>query len=102
MAYNIVLKKRALENLWEAMDYYEKQSSGLEKRLMNEFFNRLNDLREHPERYGPIYKHFRRIPLKKFPYKIVFAIDEPRKRVVVLVLWHERRNTETLRGWLEE
>ncbi len=34
--------------------------------------------------------------MKRFPYMIIFKIDETRQRVVVVVLWHEKRDSEGL------
>jgi hypothetical protein len=38
MAYNVVILQSARHGLWEAMDWYNQQSSGLGNELMAEFF----------------------------------------------------------------
>ncbi len=68
---------------------------------MNEFFDHLNRLQENPQRFQYIFKPFRRALLKRFPYKMIFRIDENRQRVVVVVLWHEKRDAEKLEQLLK-
>ncbi len=91
-----------MNSLWEAMDWYNQESPGLGMELMQEFFGRLKDLRENPQRFSIVFKPYRRLLLKRFPYKIVFAIDEKRKRVLVAVLWHVKRDPERLKSLLKK
>ncbi|MBK9016831.1 MAG: hypothetical protein IPM82_23745 [Saprospiraceae bacterium] len=102
MAYNIVLKKQAHQSLWEAMDWYEGQSKGLGSELSQEFYDTLKKLNENPQRFMVVFAPFRRVLLKRFPYKIVFAVDEPHQRVVVAALWHVKRNSEALEKLLKK
>lgn len=102
MAYKIFVLQRTRENLWEAMDWYNEQSPGLGNELMNEFFEQLKGLRENPHRFQYILKPFRRMLLRRFPYKIIFRIDEKRQRVVVVVFWHEKKNPERLKKILKK
>lgn len=78
------------------MDWYNEQSPGLGHELMTEFFEHLKKLHENPQRFKYILKPFRRLILKRFPYLLIFRIDEKRKRVVVAVLWHKKRDPERL------
>ncbi|MBK8566027.1 MAG: type II toxin-antitoxin system RelE/ParE family toxin [Saprospiraceae bacterium] len=96
MAYNVVLLQTARQGLWEAIDWYNEQSVGLGNELMAEFFEHLKKLPENPHRFKYILKPFRRLRLKRFPYLIIFRIDEARQRVVVAVFWHEKRDPERL------
>ncbi len=96
MAYKVFVLKRTREHLWEGMDWYNDQSAGLGNKLMNEFFDNLKKLYNNPQRYKYIFKPFRRLLLRKFPYKMNFRIDEKRERVVVVALWHEKRNPDQL------
>ena len=78
------------------MDWYNEQSPGLGNELMTEFFDLLTKFRDNPQRFKFILKPFRRVLLKRFHYLLIFRIDEKRKRVVVAVLWHEKRDPERL------
>jgi hypothetical protein len=69
MAYKIFVLKRAREHLWEGMDWYNEQSSGLGNKLMNEFFDNLKKLQENPHRFKYVFKPFRRSLLKNFHIK---------------------------------
>ena len=96
MAYKIFVLKRARENLWEAIEWYNEQSAGLGNELMNEFFDHLGQLHKNPQRFKFIFKPFRRKRLKRFPYRIIFKINEKYKRVTIAAFWHEKRDVEKL------
>ena len=96
MAYNVVLLQSARNGLWEAMEWYNQQSPGLGNELMGEFFEYLKKMPNNPHRYKYILNPFRRVRLKRFPYLVIFRIDEIRQRVVVAVFWHEKRDPERL------
>lgn len=102
MAYSIVLKKQVHQSLLDAMDWYEGQSAGLSLELSTEFYDTLQKLADNPHRHILLHEMFRRILMKRFPYKIVFAIDEPRQRVVVVAFWHVKRNPEALKKLLKK
>jgi hypothetical protein len=96
MAYSVHLRQQALESLWEAMSWYNDQSPGLGHELQREFFDHLKKLQNQPAQYPLVFDRFRRILLKRFPYKVVYAIDERRKIVFVAVLWHIKKSPESL------
>lgn len=102
MAYKVHLRKQALESLWEAMSWYNEQRPGLGHELQQEFFDHLLKLQNQPTQYPLVFDRFRRILLKRFPYKIVYSIDERRKIVFVAVLWHIKRNPENLKKLLKK
>lgn len=102
MAFNVVLRKRALQSMWEAMDWYNGQATGLGHELQIEFFDYLRKLAVHPHQNPIVFGRFRRLRLKRFPYKIVYSIDDRRQIVFVAVLWHVKRNPDTLKRLLGE
>lgn len=55
---------------------------------------RINLLRSQPDRYKKSYKQFHEVVLKKFPYSILYLINEKEKQVVISSIYHHRRNPE--------
>ncbi|MBD0367999.1 MAG: type II toxin-antitoxin system RelE/ParE family toxin [Flavisolibacter sp.] len=55
---------------------------------------RINLLRSQPDRYKKSYKQFHEVDLKKFPYSILYLINEKEKQVVISSIYHHRRNPE--------
>jgi len=101
MAYKVIVLQPTRKSLWKAIAWYNDKSSGVGNELLNEFFQTLKILEKNPERHKYIFKPFRRILLKKFPYKMIFRIDERRKTVVVVQFWHDKQDLEPLEKQLK-
>jgi|SRR5260221_957912 plasmid stabilization system protein ParE len=76
MAYKIVVKDLAKEDMQVAYDYYENGSKGQGEDFLIKLQKRFDDLEEHPHHYGYIDDQniIRDVKLKKFPYVIIFEI----------------------------
>lgn len=76
MAYTIVIKDPAKEDMQAAYDHYEKESKGLGEDFLIKLLKRFDDLEDHPHHYGYIDDQniIRDVKLKKFPYVIIFEI----------------------------
>lgn len=94
MAFELVILHKALAELDKAVEWYEEQQPGLGEKLYNAYLTCLEHLAENPDHYGYIYKQYRRYPLDKFPYKIVFVILD--NKVVIHAFFHNRRNDAEL------
>lgn len=49
---------------------------------------------EHPKRWRNTYKGFYEINVRKYPFLIIYIIDEIEKIVVVTSVYHHKRNPE--------
>ena len=83
MVFKIVITHKARIDMFEGIEWYNKQSEGLGKRFYQAIQKEYKTIRQNP--YFQIrYQDVRCLPLKKFPYMFHFVIDEERKRVVVI------------------
>lgn len=94
MAYSITFGKLALDDVRSAADWYKGESLAALERFLDAIDARLPDLVDRPlsfssVRLRPVY---RRARLRRFPYLLIFRVDEARNRVFVAALIHEKRN----------
>jgi toxin ParE1/3/4 len=93
MSYTILIDPRALQDIQDAVSYYDDQQVGLGV----EFENELNDyflvIEENPF-FTIRYDNVRCLPLKKFPFMIHFEVNEEMKRVIVRAVFHTSMNTD--------
>lgn len=101
MAYQISVTQPAESELDEVMDWYEKEKSGLGITFLYHFLNRIAYLRENPYLYQEVYKAYRRVLMKKYPYAIYYGIEEQNQEVIVLAIWHTSKDPERLKNRLE-
>ncbi len=87
MTYEVVIDPRAVQDIQDAIDYYDEQQDGLGRKFENQLNKHVLTLEENPFfniRYDVVYC----LPLKKFPYMVHFTLDEKNKRVTVRAVFH--------------
>ena len=85
------------EDLQEAFNWYEEQAAGLGGRFYSEVDARFGDIEIRPDIFGRAFEglEFRFAKLKKFPYLIIFRINE--SRIDILGVFHSASNPEKWR-----
>lgn len=91
--YEIELSQKALYELDEASEWYEEQLAGLGTRLLKEVNKYLTTISKSPKLFQVYFPdEIRMVPLKVFPYLIVYWIDETNAKVAVLSIFHAKRH----------
>jgi plasmid stabilization system protein ParE len=91
MSYKVILKPGAAEDTETAYDWYEKTREGLGDDFLNELEFYYKKLESNPYAFGRASEDLRKVVLKRFPYVIVFEIEN--KAVVVYAVLHKHRDT---------
>jgi len=73
----------------DAIDYYERRSSGLGSIFTNEVDAGFARIREHPEAGRQVGKRTRRLVLPKFPYSLIYETRED--CLMILAVAHHRK-----------
>jgi toxin ParE1/3/4 len=77
----------------EAALWYEKERAGLGGAFLDLVKATLAEIEDHPRRYARVFKDVRKVVLSRpFPYKILYYLDEPRDRLVVIAILHDSRH----------
>jgi plasmid stabilization system protein ParE len=90
MAFKVIIKPLAYEDLDAAINCYESQQKGLGVRFLQSFEISINKIGNHPLHYATYYKNVRRHLLKIFPYKIFYLVVDD--KVYVLGIYHGKRS----------
>ena len=97
MSHTIHIFKSALDDLQNALDWYDSQSHGLEELFSKEVNNRLVFIAENPEASPIRSENFRGAQLKKFPYTIYYDFDETNGVVHIAAVLHNKRDRKILK-----
>ena len=97
MSNTIHIFKSALDDLQNALDWYDSQSNGLEQRFSKEVNARLTFIAAHPEASPIRGEDFRGTQLKKFPYTIYYDFDEANAMIHVVAVLHDKRDRKILK-----
>ncbi|HTA27592.1 MAG TPA: type II toxin-antitoxin system RelE/ParE family toxin [Bacteroidia bacterium] len=93
MPFAVFIEPRALADIQQAMDYYDTRQSGLGKRFETAIDKHFSILSKNPF-FQIRYNGIRCIPVKKFPFLIHFVVDEKRKEVFVISVFHTSKNNK--------
>jgi plasmid stabilization system protein ParE len=96
MSAKLHILNAALDDLQNALDWYDLQSTGLEQRFSKEINERLTFISVHPEASPIRAEDFRGAQLKKFPYTIYYDFDDIQNVVYVAAVLHNKRDRNVL------
>ena len=92
MVFNILLSRKATAELEDAIQYYNQIDKKLGEKFYSEFIENLNYVRINPFLFQIKFDTFREIPLKKFPFVIVYELID--LSIIVNAVFHTSRNPE--------
>jgi toxin ParE1/3/4 len=93
MAYSIVIEPAAIQDIQQAIDYYDEQQIGLSKKFETSLNKHLVSLAKNPF-YQVRYDNVHCLPLKKHPYMVHFTIDEASQTITIRAVFHTSRSPE--------
>jgi plasmid stabilization system protein ParE len=94
MKCRLGIRDKAVAEIQEAFNWYQNQQTGLGNKFISELENYFEVIHKTPKTFKRSYKVYREIPLKIFPFIVVYFIDEIEKIIVVASVFHTSRNPE--------
>jgi plasmid stabilization system protein ParE len=86
MSYEIVVQSEAILEIQKAFEWYEDNRSGLGYEMIQEIEEGFERLSKHPHHYSATNKKYRKVRINRFPYMIVFEIEDT--KVIIIALRH--------------
>lgn len=87
---NLSLHPAALAELQQARDYYLHEASAIvAERFLAQFDQATRSLLEYPELGHPVSTRLRALPLRQFPYSLIYQRET--QQLTILALAHQRR-----------
>jgi plasmid stabilization system protein ParE len=88
--YSLIIRAEAEDDLKEAYSWYEDKRQGLGHDFLLQVDAGLNFIARNPAIHPTEYKGTRKHLLKRFPYKIIYLVEN--ERIIVLAVIHGRRS----------
>ena len=92
MSYKYIYDPIALTEYKDAVSWYNARSKKAAEIFVIEVTKKIGQICSNPFRNRNEYKSFKEISLKKYPYCIVYFVDENTKTVVITSVYHHKRN----------
>ncbi len=91
--FKVELLSQAEDELSDAYDWYEEQQTGLGNKFYDEISHYLNLIEDNPYYFPVKYTEgLRSASLNKFPFLILYWIEEADNIIFVLSIFHTSRN----------
>lgn len=92
MNYVIAYQQRAIAEYETAAAWYKERSIQAAENFEIAINKKIDILRVNALRYRKTYKEFREIQLDKYPFNIIYLVDEIKMRVIISSIYHHKRN----------
>ncbi len=76
----------------ESVEWYAARSIKAAENFITEVEYTLELIAQYPFRFRNEYKNFRELGLKKYPFVIVYTVEEAEQLVSVMAIFHTSRN----------
>ncbi len=93
MAFSIIIEPVALQDIQNAIDYYDEQLIGLGEKFEAALNQHLGALEKNPF-FQVHYDQVHCLPVKKYPYMIHFTIHETDKTLTVRAVFHTSQDPD--------
>ena len=90
MSYPIILGSQAVEDMRQAVAWYEDSRPGLGDEFIDEVAATLERISESPLVFRKVHGDTRRAILRRFPYGVYFRLLD--EKVLVQAVFHGRRD----------
>lgn len=95
MAFNLIVRLEAEQDLYAAFQWYEGRRTGLGHDFLLQVDAGFRFLERTPLVFPEIYRGIRRHLIKRFPYKIYYLVEE--STVVILAVVYGGRDPQWIR-----
>ncbi len=92
MTYHHYFEPRALKEYTAALKWYKNRSKVAAENFVKEMETAIAVICGEPFRYRVNYQQFREVSLKKYPFYLIYSIEEAKYRVLIFSVYHHKRN----------
>lgn len=94
LVYTSALSTKAQKEILVSWNWYEDRLEGLGDRFVNEVKDAILKIVNNPNRYPIKYKSYRQISVNTFPFLIIYRINERRKIVRIVSVFHTSKHPD--------
>ncbi|MGC4234525.1 MAG: type II toxin-antitoxin system RelE/ParE family toxin [Niabella sp.] len=92
MAYSYVIDPIAAVEYEEAFMWYEERSAAAADGFIIAVQNAISAACDNPKRYRNTHKNLRELSLKKYPFNLIYYIDDKKHIIVIISIYHHKRS----------
>ena len=90
--YQYILDPRAQSEYEKSVEWYTERSERATINFIANTDNTINLICKQPYQSKNVYKNFHEASIKKYPFTIIYTIEEKIKTVVIFSIYHHKRS----------
>lgn len=94
MSYRLIIDPAAILDIKESIQWYNEQKPDLGRRFYNILRHTIARIKKSPESFQIRYKNLRMAPAGKFPFLILYQINQAKKHIAIVAVLHTSRNPQ--------
>jgi toxin ParE1/3/4 len=83
IVHPVIFTPLAREEMIDSQDWYENESAGLGRRFREAVDAAVNRISANPRQFPVIYKNVRRALLRRFPYALMFVLEQDESTTII-------------------
>lgn len=87
---NVLFLELAEQEFYDSQDCYDDQQTNLGERFKKEIYSALNRIQKFPSMYVKIRKDVRRCVVNKFPFNLLYSVEEDHILIIAIAHHHRR------------
>jgi plasmid stabilization system protein ParE len=92
MAWHYTFNPEAAIEYEDAFKWYESKSKIAADKFIIAVQDAIAAVCAKPFRYRNTYKDLRELLLKRYPFTLIYFVDEKEKLIIIISLFHQKRN----------
>ncbi|MAF84245.1 MAG: type II toxin-antitoxin system RelE/ParE family toxin [Gammaproteobacteria bacterium] len=93
---------RASDDVQSIARFYARLHRSLGVDFINELYRTVSHLPANPELAPRVFRAYRRLTLRRFPYYVIYRIDREANLIRIAAVFHQHRRPDDWRGRVEE
>ena len=90
--YKVIYGEDAERHEVEAIEWYQAINPNLAVRFIEELEETIGKyIAKSPTQWRTYIGNTRKLSMKEFPYKVIYTVNEEKKVVQILGIWHHKR-----------
>ncbi len=90
--YNYIIHPIAQQEYETSIEWYAERSEQATKKFILNIEKAIEAICLHPHQFRNEYKIFYELGVKKYPFSIIYIIDDNDKIVIITSIFHHKRN----------
>jgi hypothetical protein len=92
MSFKVIYNPEVYDDIRKAVEWYNKQQSGLGERYFTIVKKHLESLKKHASHFAVRYDDIHCMPIRKFPYMVHYRIDNAQKTIKIEAIFNTHRD----------